>query len=96
MKKIIANIAISIIFMILLLIAINKINNNYHQDAINRLENNIKKATMNCYSIEGFYPSDIRYLEDNYGVVIDHERFNVFYEAIASNVFPDIKVYKKE
>ena len=24
------------------------------------------------------------------------QRYNVFYEAIASNVFPDIKVFKKE
>ena len=95
MKKILVNVGISLIFMILLLMGINMIDDRYHKDAIERLEDNIKKAAMNCYSIEGYYPNDVSYLEEKYGVVIDHQRYNVFYEAIASNVFPDIKVFKK-
>ena len=73
MKKILVSVGISLIFMILLLMGINMIDDRYHKDAIERLEDNIKKAAMNCYSIEGYYPNDVSYLEEKYGVVIDHQ-----------------------
>ena len=63
MKKILVSVGISLIFMILLLMGINMIDDRYHKDAIERLEDNIKKAAMNCYSIEGYYPNDVNYLE---------------------------------
>ena len=59
MKKILVSVGISLIFMILLLMGINMIDDRYHKDAIERLEDNIKKAAMNCYSIEGYYPNDV-------------------------------------
>lgn len=41
----------------------------------------IRRASVQCYSIEGRYPPSVEYLEDNYGIVIDRERYNVFYDA---------------
>ena len=32
------------------------------------------------------------YLEENYGVQIDHDKYNVFYDGFASNIMPDITV----
>ena len=34
----------------------------------------------------------IEYLEEHYGIQIDRERYNVFYEGFASNIMPDITV----
>lgn len=56
----------------------------------------IAKASVQCYAIEGRYPPDVAYLEDHYGVMINHDRYSVFYEGFASNIMPDITVIRKE
>ncbi len=68
----------------------------YNQNELDRIELNIRKAVITCYSIEGFYPSTIDYLEENYGLVIDKKEINVFYQAVGSNIFPDIMVTRKK
>jgi len=55
------------------------------------LEKAIKRAAVQCYAIEGFYPPDVTYLADNYGVIID-PRYIVEYDAFSGNNLPNIKV----
>ena len=52
----------------------------------------IRQASVQCYTIEGRYPPSVEYLEENYGIQIDRERYNVFYSGFASNIMPDITV----
>lgn len=52
----------------------------------------VLEHAVQCYAIEGVYPPDLRYLEDNYGLQIDHGEYIVSYEAIASNVAPSVQV----
>lgn len=56
------------------------------------LRNAIARACVQCYAIEGRYPPSVQYLEENYGIRVDRERFYVFYEGFASNIMPDITV----
>lgn len=56
------------------------------------LENALHKATVQCYAIEGTYPPNIEYLEDNYGVIIDKEKYIVHYDAFSDNIMPVISV----
>lgn len=56
------------------------------------LKESIQRATVECYAIEGRYPPSVAYLEENYGIRIDRNRFSVFYEGFASNIIPDITV----
>ena len=49
-----------------------------------------------CYAIEGRYPPSVEYLEEHYGIVIDRDRYHVFYDGWASNVMPDITVLPAE
>jgi len=56
------------------------------------LEKAIKRAAVQCYAIEGFYPSDVKYLEENYGIIIDSSRYIVEYRCFSSNILPTIKV----
>lgn len=58
-------------------------------------ENAIRKATVQCYADEGFYPPTLGYLEDNYGVVIDYGSFDVTYDCAAANIMPNIIVFQK-
>lgn len=52
----------------------------------------IRRAAVQCYALEGFYPADWSYLKERYGVAVDEERFIVHYAFIASNLIPDITV----
>ena len=47
---------------------------------------------MQCYAIEGRYPPSVDYLEENYGILIDRDKYDVFYSGFASNFMPDITV----
>lgn len=84
-------------FLILAIICVSIFNSQkaYDENQIESIEENIRKAVITCYSIEGYYPSDINYLKDNYGLVIDENNVNVFYQAVGSNIFPDIMVRRK-
>jgi hypothetical protein len=52
----------------------------------------IKRAAVQCYAIEGFYPIELEYLTENYGLIIDEERFVVYYRAEMPNFLPTIMV----
>lgn len=56
------------------------------------LQKAIQRACVQCYAIEGRYPPSVKYLEQEYGIRIDEERYDVFYSGFASNVMPDITV----
>jgi len=56
------------------------------------LEESIRRAVVSCYALEGSYPQDIEYLEENYGVRIDENKYSVKYSIFASNIMPEITV----
>jgi hypothetical protein len=56
----------------------------------------ISKAAVQCYALEGSYPSDVYYLA-KYGVIFDDERFYYIYSNnFISNYMPEINVLTKE
>ncbi len=59
------------------------------------LSDAIKRSAVQCYAIEGFYPQSIGYLEDNYGLVVNHDKYVIVYSVFASNIMPGIEVYLK-
>ena len=52
----------------------------------------IRRAVVHCYAVEGRYPPNIGYVEERYGVIVDHEKYLIHYQPIASNLMPDILV----
>lgn len=66
------------------------------RESTDTLKAGIVRAAVQCYAIEGRYPPSVEYLEDNYGVQIDYDRYQVFYSGFASNIMPDITVIKSE
>ncbi len=59
------------------------------------LEQSVRRATVQCYAIEGMYPAEFTYLEENYGIVYNKEKYGVEYGCFASNIMPTIVVYEK-
>lgn len=58
-----------------------------------QVENAIQRALNLCYAQEGFYPAQLDYLIDHYGVQIDPGTYYVYYKTIGANIRPDVTVY---
>lgn len=62
------------------------------RQALSMTEDAIRRAAVQCYALEGFYPADMDYLERHYGVQVDTDRYYVGYQYVASNLMPDITI----
>ena len=58
-------------------------------------KDSIMRAAVSCYAIEGEYPDTFEYLRDNYGVVINEDKYLVDYFVFASNIMPEVTVIKR-
>ena len=56
----------------------------------------VRRAVVQCYAVEGAYPTDLQYLEERYGLQINHRRYIVDYNILAPNVAPQTTVLEKE
>lgn len=55
----------------------------------------LRRASVSCYAVEGRYPPTLEYIKDNYGVVVNDDRFIVRYVAFAENIMPTIRVLER-
>lgn len=60
-----------------------------------QLETAVRKAVVACYAAEGFYPPDLEYLQDQYGIQISNQKYTVVYHAFGANFMPDITVLER-
>ena len=66
-----------------------------HREELTLVHDAVRRAAVSCYAVEGAYPSTIRYLEENYGLVYDDDTYFVLYDAFASNIMPQIRVVER-
>lgn len=62
------------------------------EQKIDGIRDNVLSAAVQCYAVEGVFPPDLQYLEDNYGLVVDKDMYIVIYEAFSTNIMPDVSV----
>lgn len=55
----------------------------------------VMNGAVLCYSIEGEYPPDLDYLTENYGVIIDSDKYVVDYRYFGANIRPTVTVAEK-
>lgn len=87
--------ALLIIFIFILFNVLNWNKNYADEQEIILIEQSVKKAVVNCYALEGVYPQNLDYIEKNYGVSYNHDKYYVDYQIFAPNVFPNIEVAPK-
>ena len=56
------------------------------------LRDSVLDAAKQCCAVEGAYPSSLTYLEENYGLTINHDDYVIAYEWFADNVLPSVVV----
>ena len=55
----------------------------------------VQRSARQCFAVEGVYPPNLKYLEDNYGLCINEKDYYIEYTAFASNLPPTVKVVAK-
>lgn len=74
------------------MVGLSSVSENTSRKEAEGLEDSIRKSAVHCYALEGYYPEDLHYLETNYGITYDHDKYVVSYEIIGENIMPDIRV----
>ena len=75
-----------------LLASTNNLGDGQQEAGRQQLENALRRAAVACYAAEGIYPPTVQYLTDHYGILIDRDKYHVFYEVFAENLMPEITV----
>lgn len=56
----------------------------------------IAGAALQCYAVEGAYPTSVGYLEERYALSVSHDAYRVRYEWLGDNVPPSVVVVPNE
>lgn len=65
------------------------------EESLRMTEDNLRRAVVSCYALEGSYPANIEYLQEKYGLQLNKEKYIVHYEVFAENIMPDITVLER-
>lgn len=66
-----------------------------NEEGAKALKAAVERCALQCYVVEGVYPPSLSYLEENYGLTVNHEDFYITYEAFASNLPPDVIITER-
>ena len=77
------------------LLAISRFWSHANPSRTETVEQAIRKATVQCYALEGGYAPDVAYLVQHYGLQVDLDQYAVRYEVFASNIMPEIEVQER-
>ena len=94
-KKDVASILIFVALIIAFILLVNGITNKNDGRELQIVRDAVKNAALTCYAVEGMYPDDLEYLREHYNLSYNEERYHVFYEPLASNLMPSIKVAER-
>ncbi|MEA5083220.1 MAG: hypothetical protein VB018_03590 [Lachnospiraceae bacterium] len=78
------------------IISTNRMYENSGEDGTRLLTEAVAKTAVHCYAIEGQYPKDIEYLEENYGLSYNHDKYTVHYDLTGANLMPSIFVTESD
>ena len=86
----------AVVFLIALMAAVLLFTRVIHvranAEVLSLAEEGVRRAAVECYALEGFYPRTLDYLVENYGVTAGDGRYIISYQYVASNLMPDITV----
>jgi hypothetical protein len=71
----------------------SSLDESQQQESIKIDKEAIVRATVQCYSLEGRYPPSLEYLEQNYGLTLDRDKYVYNYETIGENMMPRIDLF---
>lgn len=94
MKK--RGILLALAVLICFLIAVSRLEQGREEKGRQQLEEALRRTAAACYASEGFYPPNVDYMVQHYGLQYDEDAYRVHYEIFASNLMPDITVVERQ
>lgn len=92
---ILAIVLVFLLLCVLLFLVLGSSGKDLEEDGAMAIQDAVRRHALQCYVVEGVYPPDLAYLEENYGLQVNTRDYYVVYDAFASNVPPTIRVIKK-
>lgn len=86
---------VAVVVLICFFTGISNLRAGSSDEGKKQLEESIHRAVAACYAAEGIYPPTVEYMEENYGLQVDSERFAIDYQIFASNLMPDVTVLER-
>ena len=89
--------SILLILAVLLLfsLSLTRLEQGRQEAGKQQLEDALRRTAAACYAAEGFYPPNVTYMVQHYGLQYDADSYRVHYEMFASNLMPEITVVEK-
>lgn len=84
------------VVVVIIFFGVDDYSKSYSEKSINEIRVTVLGYVSQCYALEGEYPPDLAYLEQNYGLLLDRDKYIYHYELFAANIFPDVKVFAKQ
>lgn len=92
LKDIVFPVALVLACVVLVSFGMEALNTRSEAERLESAKKAVTRAAVQCYALEGRYPLQVSYLEENYGLSVDTGKYIVHYQAFASNIMPDIDV----
>ena len=74
-------------------IALGNLSQGTDEQMLEAVRRAVTRTAVQCYALEGEYPASLDYMEENYGLHIDHARYAVHYPRVGGNLLPQIAVF---
>ena len=95
-KRIMESMNFSVFFFVIViavfLIGISFISSTSSKDQTKILNDAVSKDIIHCYAVEGYYPPNLKYIEEHYGLTYDSERYFIDYVPIGDNIMPSVTI----
>lgn len=83
---------LGIVILLCFLLGVSRLEDGRKAQGKQQLEDALRRRVVSCYALEGFYPQNVEYLTEHYGLQYDQDAYTIRYEYIASNLMPEITV----
>ena len=93
MKK--RSLILLMILAVFFLSALSRLEADHRAEGKQQLEEVLRRTAVSCYASEGFYPPDVAYMQEHYGLQFDEQNYIIRYERPVSNWMPDITVLER-
>jgi len=87
--------ALTVIYFAASCFGVSTYRENLSGSRTEEIRRSIERAAVQCYALEGHYPPNIEYLEENYGIKLNEDKYHYEYVVFASNIRPSINVIEK-
>lgn len=93
-KRDIIIIALALAVVLLSALLLGRVEITQRETETDSVREAVLNAALTCYAVEGAFPAELSYLQENYGLLYDEERYIIYYDAFASNLPPEVRVHE--